>query len=58
MKSPPEQYTDVEAHEKTEEFIKKYTSPPEPKEAEKKKIKSKIPDSKSRVKGLIETEKE
>jgi len=57
MKSPPEQYTDVEAHEKTEEFIAKYKSVVEIDVGGKaKKAKIAIPNSKSRIKGIIKTE--
>jgi len=54
MKSPPEQYTDVEAHEKTEGFITKYKNVIEIDDnGKKKKTKTTIPNSKSRIKGVI-----
>jgi len=59
MKSPPQQYTDVKAHDKTEEFIEKYSQVAETDgNGKKDKVKIKTPDSKSRIKGIIKTEAE
>ncbi|MCD6162059.1 MAG: inositol-3-phosphate synthase [candidate division Zixibacteria bacterium] len=59
MKSPPEQYTDAKALEKTEEFIAKYAVAADTDEKEKKvKVLKEIPDSKSRVKDILKTKTE
>jgi len=54
MKSPPEQYTDDVARNKTEEFIAKYRyNAVETDDSNGKKKSEKTPETKSRIKGIV-----
>jgi len=58
MKSPPSQYTDVEAREKTEEYIERYSRRVVETDNNGKKTGKKESEGQTRIKGMIQKESE